>query len=80
MDTGGIIVWCSYWFLPQSTAQMSHIISQNSDLAGANAECWIIPDVQHLGGIFNYPEEYANRIIHFFNKNLVEPFPDSDPQ
>jgi pimeloyl-ACP methyl ester carboxylesterase len=63
-----------------SDAFETAIASRLTDLAGANAEYWIIPDVQHLGGIFKYPEEYANRMVHFFNKNLIKSFPDSDLQ
>jgi pimeloyl-ACP methyl ester carboxylesterase len=62
-----------------SDAFETAIASRFSDLAGVNAECWIIPDVQHLGGIFKYREEYANRMVHFFNKNLIKPFPNSVP-
>ena len=55
------------------------IASRYSELAGVNAECWIIPDVQHLGGIHTYPEEYANRMVQFFNQNLIKPSPGTDP-
>jgi hypothetical protein len=62
-----------------SDAFETAIASRYSDLAGENAEYWILPDIQHLGGIFKYPEEYSNRMIDFFDKSLLQTSPDSVP-
>ena len=51
--------------------------SRYSDLAGTNAQYWIIPDIQHLGGICKYPDEYADRMIDFFDRALLQTSLDS---
>jgi pimeloyl-ACP methyl ester carboxylesterase len=38
-----------------------------SELAGPNAEAWIIPEATHCNGRRVRPEEYAARMIAFFN-------------
>jgi fermentation-respiration switch protein FrsA (DUF1100 family) len=35
--------------------------------AGENAELWVLPDAGHCGGPRATPEEYAQRMVEFFN-------------
>ena len=35
--------------------------------AGENAELWVLPDAGHCGGPHARPEEYANRMVEFFD-------------
>jgi fermentation-respiration switch protein FrsA (DUF1100 family) len=35
--------------------------------AGENAELWVLPDAGHCGGPNARPEEYATRMVEFFN-------------
>ena len=35
--------------------------------AGENAELWVLPDVGHCGGPYARPEEYAGRMVEFFD-------------
>jgi uncharacterized protein len=34
-------------------------------------ELWIVDDVGHLGVYLNHPNEYQDRVLNFFNKNLL---------
>jgi uncharacterized protein len=43
---------------------------QYRDTAGANIEVWIIEGALHVGGPFVIPEEYADRMLYFFETNL----------
>ena len=36
--------------------------------AGENAELWVLPDAGHCGGPHARPEEYATRMVEFFDK------------
>jgi len=38
--------------------------------AGSNSEVWIIPDAIHCDGPSRRPEEYAHRMVEFFNQAL----------
>jgi pimeloyl-ACP methyl ester carboxylesterase len=41
-------------------------------LAGEYAQLWIVPGVGHLGGVAEYPQEYRQRLLDFFNAELLE--------
>jgi uncharacterized protein len=43
-------------------------IQKYAEYGGPNAEIWIIPEATHTGGPAARPEEYAERMIRFFNK------------
>ena len=40
--------------------------------AGPTAQLWELPEAGHTGGIFAYPKEYKERMVSFFNANLLE--------
>lgn len=35
--------------------------------AGASAQTWVIPDAEHIAGIFTAPDEYAEQVLTFLN-------------
>jgi len=39
--------------------------------AGNGAQLWELPDIGHVGGIFAHPEEYAQRVVSFFDAALL---------
>jgi dienelactone hydrolase len=41
-------------------------------LEGEKAEYWVIPGVEHLGGINAHTEEYLDRMLDFFDAHLPE--------
>lgn len=41
-------------------------------LGGENADYWVIPAVEHMGGIFGRTEEYVDRMLDFFDSYLLE--------
>ena len=41
-------------------------------LAGPAAQLWELPDTTHAGGISTHPEEYAQRMLSFFDTNLLK--------
>lgn len=47
------------------------LASRYTSLAGENADYWVVPGVEHLGGIYAEPEEYARRMLTFFNAHLL---------
>jgi alpha-beta hydrolase superfamily lysophospholipase len=40
--------------------------------AGPGAKLWVLPEADHVGGIRVHPEEYAQRMIAFFDDHLVD--------
>ena len=40
--------------------------------AGSTAQLWELPETEHTGGIFTYPDEYRERMISFFNAHLLD--------
>ncbi len=38
--------------------------------AGPSAEAWNLPDVDHVAGILARPEEYTQKMLDFFDRNL----------
>ncbi len=38
--------------------------------AGSNAEAWDLPDVGHVSGLIMRPEEYTQKMLDFFDRNL----------
>lgn len=40
-------------------------------------EIWLVPDAGHLGGFWVRKEEYIQRVLNFFNENLMEAEPPS---
>lgn len=54
-------------FGPEATAQ-----KRFAAFAGANAEVWVIDEAFHCDGPAYYPEEYAARMISFFDAALGE--------
>ncbi len=38
--------------------------------AGPSAEAWDLPNVDHVGGILARPEEYTQKMLDFFDRNL----------
>lgn len=38
--------------------------------AGASAEAWDLPDVDHVSGLLTRPEEYAQKMLNFFDQHL----------
>jgi dienelactone hydrolase len=42
-----------------------------ADSAGPSAQVWEIPEAGHVGGIFARPQEYQQRMIEFFDQNLL---------
>ncbi len=45
-------------------------VSLYADYAGDDAETWIIPEAYHCDGPVKIPEEYAKRMVAFFDKAL----------
>lgn len=43
-----------------------------ASLGGENADYWVIPGVEHLGGIYAHNEEYVDRMLDFFDTHLLE--------
>lgn len=43
-----------------------------ASLGGEYADYWVIPGVEHLGGIFAHPEDYVDRMLNFFDSHLFE--------
>jgi len=39
--------------------------------AGPTAQVWAIPEADHVGGIFARPQEYQQRMLAFFDQNLL---------
>jgi fermentation-respiration switch protein FrsA (DUF1100 family) len=39
--------------------------------AGERAEAWVIPDAGHIQGLARHPDEYAQRVIVFFEDSLL---------
>ncbi len=39
--------------------------------AGQPKQQWMVPDASHTTGIHTQPEEYARRVIEFFNRALL---------
>jgi len=42
------------------------------EASGQNAEMWIVEGTRHVEAMFVYPDEYAKRMVGFFNKALGE--------
>lgn len=38
-----------------------------AEIAGSNAQTWVIPEATHCDGPFQIPEEYSHRMIEFFD-------------
>ena len=45
--------------------------------AGPGAGLWVLPDVDHIGGVLARPEEYAQGLTFFFNARLLVKEPTS---
>lgn len=41
-------------------------------LAGPTAQLWELPDTPHGGGLSTHPEEYAQRMLSFFDTSLLD--------
>lgn len=39
-----------------------------AELAGPNAQAWVIPEATHCDGPFQRPDEYTRRMVEFFDK------------
>jgi hypothetical protein len=50
----------------------SDLARRYAEQMGESAQVWIIPDVDHLGGILAHPDEYAARMLTFFNEQLSD--------
>jgi len=53
--------------LPSRYAQM---LVDTIQAAGGHADLWIPPGTQHVGAMFDYPEDYAKRLTAFFDAHL----------
>jgi hypothetical protein len=40
-------------------------------LAGPNAQLWEVPDTEHCAGIHTHAAEYKQRMLDFFDANLL---------
>ena len=40
--------------------------------AGPTAQLWELPQAQHTGGLFAYPNEYGEWMLSFFNVHLLQ--------
>ncbi len=40
--------------------------------AGPTAQVWELPEDNHIGGMFTHPQEYAQRMIAFFDASLLK--------
>jgi pimeloyl-ACP methyl ester carboxylesterase len=47
------------------------MVRRYAEHAGSNAEVWIIPEAAHCGGRIARPEEYAQRMIGFFQRSIL---------
>jgi pimeloyl-ACP methyl ester carboxylesterase len=62
-------------FLLIAAGDVSDEGKYNTLFAGAvpgRAEVWVAPDVGHTGGFERYPEEYAERVLDFFDTVLLD--------
>lgn len=55
----------------QSTIEMCHIRHWLREV-DREADGWLIGDVAHIGGMGAHPEEYAGRMIDFFDRALLD--------
>lgn len=47
-------------------------VTQFFEAAGEPKQMWIFPDTPHIGGLKIHPEEYARKVIEFFDRYLLE--------
>jgi fermentation-respiration switch protein FrsA (DUF1100 family) len=63
-------------FIVHGTADTRLKVGFADDLAqavrddGGQVEPWIVPDVEHVDAIVDYPDEYEQRLIAFFTKAI----------
>ncbi len=52
---------------PLVGSEAGMMIPQYARYAGSNAQVWIIPEAVHCDGPFHRPDEYAERMVQFFD-------------
>lgn len=61
------------YFVAGSTDKIEAALASRYQAAATeNAQLWIIPDADHLGGIDLHYDEYTRRMVEFFDTNLAK--------